>query len=121
MYRKNGMKSILVILIAGIGDMILSTKALRGLRLGNPDADIHLLTSTHAAVLAQNYKYIDHVWTFPIRELRKDKFQFREILELIRRLRKIDFDSVINLYRVNTWIGSFEMGLLFTILKGQQK
>jgi lipopolysaccharide heptosyltransferase II len=115
------MKSILVILIAGIGDLILSTKALRALRLGHPDVDIHLLTSTQSASLAENYEYIDHVWNFPIRELRKDRFQFREILELIRRLRKIDFDAVINLYRVNTWMGSFEMGLLFTILKGEQK
>ncbi len=115
------MNSILVILIAGVGDVILSTKALRALRLGHPDAEIHLLTSTQSASLADNYEYIDHVWTFPIRELRKDKFQLREIFELIRRLRKIDFDYVINLYRVNTWIGSFEMGLLFAILKGQQK
>ena len=115
------MNSILVILIAGIGDIILSTKALRALKLGHPNSEIHLLTGTQAASLAQNIKYIDHVWPFPIRELKEDRFQLMEILRLIRKLRKIDFDTIINVYRVSTWIGSLEMGLLFMLLRGQEK
>ena len=38
-------KSILIILIAGIGDLILASKSIRAIRNGYPDADIHLLTN----------------------------------------------------------------------------
>jgi len=113
--------SILVILIAGIGDVILSTKSLKALRDTYPDADIHLLTSTQAASLAENFEYIDHIWPFPIREIKKDKSQLLKILKIIRRLREIDFEIIINLYRVSTWVGACEMGLLFMLLNGQKK
>jgi heptosyltransferase-2 len=112
---------MLVILIAGIGDVILSTKALRALRLGHPDADIHLLTTTQAASLAKNYKDIDYVWTFPIRELRDSKVHLFDVLKLLRQFRKIDFSLAVNLYRVYSWRGALMMGLLFLPLRAKFK
>jgi len=37
-------KRILAVLIAGIGDLILASPALRAIRNGFPQAEIHLLT-----------------------------------------------------------------------------
>lgn len=117
----NKKKSILIILIAGIGDLILSSKSIRSIRNGFPDADIHLLTSTDAAPIAQHYEYIDNVWMFPIREFKKNKKHIFSIIKLILNLRKIEFDSTINLYGIGSWLGSVKMVMLFSMLKSTEK
>ena len=89
-------KSILVILVAGIGDLILASRSIRAIRNGYPDADIHLLTNSEAVPVANNYLYIAYVWSFPIREVRKDKRYFLDIIKLVLELRKIKFDFVVN-------------------------
>lgn len=114
-------QSILIVLIAGIGDLVLASKAMRAVRNGYPDADIHLLTSTEASILARNYTFIDHVWTFPIRELRHSKKYLISILRLIMDLRKINFLSATNLYIVASVTGALKMGLLFLPLKAESK
>ena len=114
-------QSILIILIAGIGDLVLASKSIRAIRNGNPDAEIHLLTSTQAAPLARNYGYIDYVWEFPIKEFRNGRIRLLEIWRLVLRLRRLHFDSVVNLYRICTYKGSIEMGLLFLLLGAREK
>jgi ADP-heptose:LPS heptosyltransferase len=75
------------------------------------------VTSTEASVIAKNYGYVDHVWPFPIRELRDRKTYIFEILKLIRRLRKSHFYLVVNLYRIYSWQGTITMGLFLAPLK----
>ncbi len=113
--------AILIVLIAGIGDMVLASKSIRAIRNGCPDAAIHLLTSTDAASLAGNYQYIDYVHAFPIRELRKDKKYLFDIIGIIRDLRMTRFDLVLNLYRAGSISGAVKMGLLFSMLKAKGK
>lgn len=113
--------SILVVLIAGIGDMVLASQSIRAVRNGCPDSEIHLLTSTEATPLAVNYPYIDYVHAFPIRELRKDKKYLFDIFRIIRDLRRIRFDLVLNLYRVGSLSGAVKMGLLFSMFKAKAK
>jgi len=108
--------SILIVLIAGIGDLILASKSIRAIRNGYPDADIHLLTNSEAVPIAQNYRYVDHVWSFPIRELRKDKRYFIDIIKILLELRKIKFDFAVNLYTVSSWMGAMKMGFLFLLV-----
>ncbi|RJQ60361.1 MAG: lipopolysaccharide heptosyltransferase family protein [Desulfobacteraceae bacterium] len=116
--RKN---SILIVLIAGIGDLVLASKSIRAIRRGYPESNIHLLTSTEASPIGRNFPFVDYVWTFPIREFRKKKINIGKIFKLILKLRKIDFLAAINLYRVTSWCGSFKMGFLFLSLKAGKK
>jgi len=116
-----GKKSILIVLIAGIGDLVLASKSIRAIRNGLPGADIHVLTSTEAWAIAKNYTHVNHAWPFPIRELRSKKAYLFEILKLIQRLRKNRFHLVVNLYRIYSWRGSITMGLLFGLLKSTTK
>jgi lipopolysaccharide heptosyltransferase II len=113
--------TILIVLIAGIGDMVLGSASIRAVRNGYPDAEIHLLTSTEASTLAVNYEYIDYVHTFPIRELRRDKKYLFDIFKLICGLKKIRFDLVLNLYMVASLGGAIKMGLLFLCLSADAK
>lgn len=114
-------RPFLIVLIAGIGDLVLASKSIRAIRNGFPDEDIYLLTSTEAASIAQNYDYLDHVWAFPIREMRKSKSHILDILKLMLNLRKIEFGIATNLYKVGSWLGAIKMGLLFLQLKAQVK
>jgi lipopolysaccharide heptosyltransferase II len=114
-------KNVLVILIAGIGDLIMASKALRALGHGYQDGCLHLLTSTEAATLARNYPYVDHVWSLPLRELRREKSQISGILKTLLQLRKTRFDKAVNLYRVVSRRGALRMGLLFRLLKVRAK
>ncbi len=112
---------ILIVLVAGIGDLILASKGIRAIRNGYPEAEIHLLTSTDAAPLARHYPYVDRVWPFPIRELRGDKAHAFAVLGLIRRLRRFRFRMAVNLYSVESAAGALKMGLLFRAIRAQQK
>lgn len=114
-------KNMMVILIAGIGDLVIASKSIRCLRNAHPDAVIHLLTSTDASILARNYPYIDHVWCFPIRELRKSKKHIFDIIKLVWMLSRIEFDSIVNLFRVDSYPGALKMGLLFSVLRSMEK
>lgn len=115
----NKKKSILIVLVAGIGDLILASKSIRAIRKGFPEEDIHLLTSTEAACIASKYDYLDRIWTFPIRELRKSKSYVFKILRIVLDLRKIDFNMAINLYRVGSFLGALKMGIVFLLVKPQ--
>ena len=113
--------SILIVLVAGIGDLILASRSIRAIRNGFPNADIHLLTSTDASSVAQYYDYVNHIWSFPIREMRKSNRHFFDIIKLIFRLRKTKFDLAINFYRVGSWTGTLKMGVLFFLLNARRK
>ncbi|MCU0596594.1 MAG: glycosyltransferase family 9 protein [Desulfobacterota bacterium] len=118
---KENAKHTLVIAVAGIGDLILASKAIRALKNRTPETRLNILTSTEAAILARNYPYVDHVWSLPIREFRREKSQFFVILRTLLQLRKISFDVVVNLYRVVSRQGALRMGLLFRLLKSAEK
>lgn len=118
---KNPKNSILIVLIAGIGDLILASKSIRAIRNGFPGATIHLLTNSEAVTIAQHYPYVDRVWEFPIREMRRRKTYVFTILKLMLRLRKIDFAMAINLFEVGSWLGAIKMGLIFLMLTSRIK
>lgn len=112
---------ILIVLVAGIGDLILASKGIRAIRNGYPEAEIHLITSTDAASLARHYPYIDRVWPFPIRELRSNKGRALEALGLIHRLRKFRYRLAVNLYSVESVTGALKMGLLFQAIRARHR
>jgi heptosyltransferase I len=114
-------KAVLVVLVAGIGDLIMASKSLRAMRKGLPAGDLHLLTSSEAAPIAADFPYLDRVWSLPVREFRKEKSQALEMCRTILRLRKFRFDTVVNLYRVVSWSGALRMALLFSALRARTK
>jgi lipopolysaccharide heptosyltransferase II len=115
------MNRILIVLVAGIGDLVLASKAVRAIRNGFPDAEIHILTSTDSVPIALNYDFITRVWPFPVRELRKSRRYLLDMMKTIITLRKTNFDEIMNLYRVSSWTGAIKMGLLFLLLKGKSR
>mgnify|MGYP000859002272 CR=1 FL=1 len=112
---------ILIILVAGIGDMILASKAMRSIRRGYPQSEIHLLTSTEAGSLAQSFPYINRIYFFPIRELRRNKVFILRTVSILFQLRKTIYGIAVNLYRVGSYLGAMKMGGFFSLLKAGKK
>ncbi len=112
---------ILIVLIAGIGDLVLASKSIRAIRNGFPNSRIDLVTSNDSMSLSSQYAYIDHVWGFPIREMRKNKLIIFSMLKIIIKLRKIKYNTIINLHPVASIRGAFLMSLLFSMLRAYVK
>lgn len=108
-------KKILIVLIAGIGDLVLASRGIRAIRNGHPGAEIHLLTSADAAPLARNYGYIDGVTVFPIREWKAGKLRFIELLGVMKKLHRRGSDLAVNLYAADSPAGAFRMGCLLML------
>jgi heptosyltransferase-2 len=114
-------RAILVILVAGIGDWVMATPGIRSLSQRYPEAAIHLLTSSEAAVIARRNPRLERVWAFPIRELRTHQKALWTVFRLIRDLRKTRFDMAVNFYPVCTRSGAVKMALLFCLLRARMK
>ena len=112
---------LLAINIAGIGDLILSSKSLRSLKKSNPDTELWLMTSSEAAILAENYPYIDRVIPFPIREFGRNRRHLTKMWHTVNDLRHLRFLHCINLYLIDSWLGAAKMGLLFSLLHADGK
>lgn len=114
-------KPILAVIIAGIGDIVLASESIRALRNGHPETELHVLTSAEAAPIAENCRYVDKVWRFPIRQFRSNKTSALEMIKIIGALRNISFSQAINFYRVSSFSGTLKMGLLFALIKADKK
>ncbi len=100
------MKSkILVISLLRLGDIIMSTPVLRGLREQNPNADIHLLINGQFQQISDLIPYVDKVVSFDrnaiqtgLGEADRSLFESYERLnELIEQLDSENYTQVINM------------------------
>ena len=108
---------MLVVLVAGIGDFVLATPALRALAVGFPDAEIALLTTTQAAELARPCPYLREVVPFDLRSYRPGERGlgwrgWRGFRRVTSELRTRRFSLAVDLYGVATWAGALRMALL---------
>lgn len=107
---------ILVLSVAGIGDFVLGTPALRAIRQSFPQAFIWFLTTPEVRPLADRCPYVDAVRTMDLRRSRSAAWwtfgkKRRELWQLIRELRAVHFDFAVNLYYVGTWLGGLRMAV----------
>jgi len=112
---------LLLLLTAGIGDLVLGSMGLRAIRNGFPAAEIHLMTSLEAAAIARHYPYVDRVWAFPIRQFRQSKKVFAKTVKALLPLRAYRFEKIINLYQVASIGGALSMGAVFSLLRSPCK
>jgi asparagine synthase (glutamine-hydrolysing) len=104
---------ILLVLVAGIGDFVLATPALRALRRGYPGARLTLLTSPHVESLARTCADVDEVLTFDMGAARTGwPRAWRLGRETAAILRARGFDTAVNLYGVRTLAGALRMWML---------
>lgn len=82
------MKKILIIRLSSIGDIILTTPVIRGLKTQLPDAEIHYLTKEQFLPVLEANPYIDKIVTI------RDK-----INEILPELKSESYDHIIDLHK----------------------
>lgn len=114
-------RKILIVQVAGIGDLVLATPTLRALRNRFPQSHISLLTMPKAVGVVTGSPYVDEVFTLDLNKyphflsfLRRRGF--KEILGLIKRLREKHFDMAISLFSLVRRRGIIRMALLFYLI-----
>src|SRR5689334_20928390 len=92
---------ILAVKLAGIGDLLLATPALRALRESYPQAQIDLLVTPDSAGLLNDWDVINHVivldkylFDHP-RQIFQRPQALRPLRELWRKLRTAQYDAVL--------------------------
>jgi len=108
---------LLVVQLADIGDLVLSTPALAALRAAHPTAHLALLTTTHAAPLVQDAGLVDEVLLFD-----KHAFDslsalarphnFRRAVALALRLRRGGYDTLLFFHHFSTRRGALKFRAL---------
>ncbi|SDT84244.1 glycosyltransferase family 9 protein [Desulfobacula phenolica] len=87
---------ILLVQLSFLGDMILSTPVISGLKKLHPKAGLTVMTTPLAAALVENNPLVDRVITFDKRGREKS---LSGMIEKARQLRAEGFDRVYSLHR----------------------
>jgi len=109
----NSPQRILVVKIADIGDLILTTPAIAALRETYPQARIDVLTRPHAAPILEGTGLADEVIPFRVSayERLKDLLKppvLREGWRLVKRLRGGRYDTVVLFHQYSTRFGALK-------------
>lgn len=109
-------RRILIVQLADIGDLILSTPALAALREADPDAHIALLTTAHAAPILPDHLVDDvivfdkHTFDHPKALLKPGNL--RRALALAAQLRRGRYETTIFFHHFSTRFGALKFAAL---------
>ncbi len=111
-------KKILIMEAGGIGDIVMSTPALRALRERFSDSEIVLLTVPRTAQAINIKQYADRILYFKQEAFSKgpSKSIYKQIssnLKLLLALRREKFDMMIDLQAIETWKASLRRYIFY--------
>lgn len=84
----------LIIQNAFIGDVILATAVVEKLHQHHPNSQIDFMLRKGNESLLKNHPFINEVYVWD-----KKNFKYKNLVEILRRVRSIKYDYVINLHR----------------------
>ncbi|NWG16538.1 MAG: WecB/TagA/CpsF family glycosyltransferase [Chloroflexi bacterium] len=114
------MERVLVVQLADIGDLILSTPALAALRQARPDAHITLLAGAHAAPVVRGLPLVDDIFTL-------DRQAFNSSTALLKpaNLRRLfglgRFDTVVYFHHFTLRLGTFKFALIALAARAKRR
>jgi heptosyltransferase I len=115
-------RSILLVKLSAIGDVVHTLPLLEVLRKNFPEARIDWLVEEEASPMIQGHKEIDHVivsfrksWQKRLLSPKDLPAAISEIRRFVRELRSLEYDLVIDLH------GLFKSGLLTGLARGRRK
>lgn len=103
----------LIVQLADLGDLILSTPAINALRDAERDAHIAILTPQHTPIILQDTGLVDEVITFERRALTSSTALFRpKNLRRILGLHAKHYDTIIFFHHFTIKLGTLKFALI---------
>ena len=116
------MKHVLIINLGGIGDLLLSTPALKALRDLYPEAEISILVPSRISEIVKNLSYIDNVLLFNIEYGRIVHFsKIIRNLKVLLSLRNKHVDIAINMRTLVSDRSARKVKILLAIIRPGMK
>ncbi len=115
---KDEIKNILVVNLGGIGDLLLSTPALRALKKDFPSAKLYLLVVGRCREAVERLSCVDGVFVFPAE---KDWRGIIACILSILKLRQIKMDLAVNMRTLVSEKGALKMKILFKLINPRIK
>lgn len=111
-WNVEGRRKILLVNMAGLGDIVMMTPAVRAVRAVYPDASVELVTIDRSSELAGGIEGIDKVHSVPINYRWAGPLALLRFLLLLFRLRKRKFDALINFSLISSLAGLLKARLI---------
>ncbi|MCM2267368.1 MAG: asparagine synthase (glutamine-hydrolyzing) [Elusimicrobiales bacterium] len=116
-WNVQGRRKILLVNMAGLGDIMMMTPALRSIRSAYPDAVVELLTIDRSADLAAGLPGVDKVHSVPIRYRIASPLAVFKFFRTLLALRSQKFDALVNFSLVSSWPGVLKSRLINFLVK----
>lgn len=118
----DGGQKILIMNLGGIGDLLLSTPALRALKGRYPDSFISVLVTQTGYEIAKSISYLNDVHIFYVNSSGKVPFtKIPQNLRALISLRKKRFDIAVNMRTIASKGGALKLKLLLDIINPRLK
>ncbi|MFA6434226.1 MAG: asparagine synthase (glutamine-hydrolyzing) [Elusimicrobiales bacterium] len=109
-------RRVLLVNMAGLGDLVMMTPLLRTLKAAYPSCEITLLTIDRSADLARRLPGIDTVRSAPITYRGFGPGAFWTLFKILLELRKRRFDLMLNLSLVSSTAGELKARLIRSVI-----
>lgn len=109
---------ILIVNFGGLGDVLLSTLALRALKNNFPKTQISILVVQHVYEIVKSLSYIDHIFIF---HLRYSPVNFLKNFYTLLDLRRRHFDLLINMRTIVSQRSASKLKFLLNIINPKIK
>ncbi|OGR80201.1 MAG: asparagine synthase (glutamine-hydrolyzing) [Elusimicrobia bacterium GWC2_64_44] len=112
-----GKRKILLVNLAGLGDIVMMTPAVRALKAAYPDASLELLTIDRSRELAAGIEGLDRVHSVPIAYRYAGPAALLAFFRTLLALRREKFDALVNFSLVSSFGGLLKSRLVNLLVR----
>ena len=111
-WNVRGRRKILLVNLAGLGDIVMMTPAVRAIKAAYPDASLELLTIDRSRELAEGVPGINKIHSVPITYRFMGPFALFTFFRTLAALRRGRFDALVNFSLVSSYPGLLKTRLI---------
>jgi len=111
------MKNILLVNMAGLGDIIMMTPAVTAIKAAYPEAVVELLTIDRSKELAEGIPGIDKIHSLPIHYRFAGPAAVWKFMRTLLELRSAGFSALVNFSLISSFGGLLKARLINTVVR----
>ncbi len=116
-WNVEGARKILLVNLAGLGDIVMMTPALRAIRSVYPDARVELLTIDRSQELAEGIPGLDKIHSVPVNYRFIGPVGLFVLIRTLLKLRRERFDALVNFSLISSFAGLLKARLINSLVR----